>query len=398
MRAIRRRLAGMACRCLIPAGLLVHAARSDAQKPLHWEQVSVSYELSIGQIRPVGRFVLGCGGLDPLTGRTVLVDRDSLVAVEIAPSGTVVGRTGLWGKGQGQIESCVFMGWLGRRLWVSDLRLSRVTLFGSGLTNGVSQLVAIPAERAGAAAYVSALVGLAEVILEFSEPRDSLRTKVLAMPVVRYSLDSRAEADTLTTLTVRHRNLMLSWEDRTAYIGLQPWSDDPLLKVGPRSDLIVRVDRRAATRTGPFLLTVTVLDTKGHRLVTWPYRYTPQPLKDAAISGVLGAKVRLLSWHPQLRDSVAAVRWLEERVFRPRFLPRVNEVLVALDSAIWLRHVEGSAPTDSSMWTRHSLNGHSVQYMMLPATFHALGADGHTIAGVKMNDEWRVTSVVRYRF
>jgi hypothetical protein len=362
---------------------------------------SVVFDLPASRLRSSGLFYLNCGAVNSNDGRTILIERDSLLAVEVNAAGTIVSKKSVGGQASGEIGSCVFANWIGPQLWVSDIRLSRITLFGPNLTTGSSYLVHFQPANGTGDAYVRALIDSIDVLLEYSEPSSAdVAASPLQLPVVRNSYrNSGSPADTITVIEMHHRRLVLKGVNRVLYLGFQPWSDDPLITVSPRSDLLVRVDRRIAHAGKRGAVSVTVFDMKGEQLSKWAYIYQPSLLPQAVVRKVLGRQAHAVGWHPALSDSAKAFRWLAERVFRPRYAPEITEVFVGADSTIWLRHFPGpSIPQDSALWTLHDPKGGRLGKLLLPAMFSPLGADSKTVTGVYLSDNALVTGVVRFRF
>jgi hypothetical protein len=366
----------------------------------HVRTVLTAFDADIGQFIGGSQYTLACGLVEPGSGRLILIDRDSLLAIEINPEGKLLFKTRLKGKGTAEIESCVFAGWLRETLWISDVQLSRVSLFDREFKTGSSQFVSLRSRNRNGDAYVRALVGTNEVLVEMSEPRDSAIRGASRVPLVRRSLDPRKVlADTVAVSEVRHRRLVLAGLGRTSFLGFQPWSDDPLIRVGPHSDLVARVERRAAKSSTMGQVDVTVVDLAGHLVANWSYHYKPLALDQASVETTLTPEIAALSWHPLLRDSSEAMKWLRQHVFVPKYWPGVVEAMVAGDSTIWLRRAERHmAGSDSVLWTGHALNGTEFAALVLPASFFPLGADSHSIVGVRITSEWLVQGIARYRF
>lgn len=359
---------------------------------------AVVFEVDLAGLSLRASAMHGCGTVEPTTGRTILIERDSAILIVLSPSGQVETRKDLLGQGHRQIMSCVFAGWRGSNLWVSDLRLSRVTVFDRDLQDGNSFLV--PEGRFGNA-YARALVGASDVLLEQSEPnRPTAASSPFILHITRTSLAGpRSNSDTLTRMEMRHGRLILRGEG-VSYIGFQPWSDDPLMAVDPSGKVLVRVDRRISSqimRSGTVL--VTALDLRGRKLSQWRFAYRPVPLKSAIVHAVIGAKVRDFEWHPQLRDSAWAVKWIMERVYIPKSQPEVVQLFVGGDSSVWLRHTDREiTPRDSAIWTASDIRGTPLATLVLPGGFYPLGAQGRLLTGVIMRSNRRLNAAVRYRF
>lgn len=400
MSAIPSSLRAVAEVYVVFAGLLIVEGRLAAQDASTPRSLPVDYATPAKQLRSAGKYVFGCGVVDPVGGRTIVIDRDSSVAIEIASNGAVLKRTNLLGQGNGEIESCMFAGWLGDKLWISDLRLGRINLFDIHDWQGTSRLVDVGGVSEGER-FVRAVVTGSVVLLEPSEISDLLPEGTVRLALVILSIGTQQVGiDTLMVLETRHRSLVSVQGDSRAYIGFQPWNDDPLVGISPRADLMARVDRRVATSGARAAVQVRVSDMHGTAIASWAYYYVPLALSDSSVRHDVGREAKLMDRIPQFRDSSFTYQWLAQRVFRPTFWPGVSEIMISRDSSIWLKHSDRhQAKPEQALWTRHDLYGKTTGTFTLPVFFVPLDSDEKSVTGVDLEPTTRVLrAVVRFRF
>jgi hypothetical protein len=175
----------------------------------------------------------------------------------------------------------------------------------------------------------------------------------------------------------------------------QFFSDSPLVGVSPDGSAIIMVRREAASAGGTATFTVQRLEPSGRTTFLRNYQYRPLPLSSEAveraieqhISGMANARMRT-------PEAAALRRELRENLYRPRYLPPVNAVVLGRDGTIWLRRED--LGRSHAWWHVLDARGQLIGQAWIPANLNVRYAD-RTQIWAEERDELDVPTFVRLR-
>lgn len=327
----------------------------------------------------------------------IVVMQTQVASLRIFDSeGQPIGRIGGRGQGPGEFERPVRGGWKGDSLWVSDVSLSRVSLFGpelafSRVTSPVT--MAEPrgedADRLPRFPFVSPYgVYPGDTLLLSGQwaAGDPLGERMEGLPVLlRASVDGTMQGIVMTV--PRNEGSINVTHGRGVIGAVVPFFPRPLWTVAPDGDRIATVTTHASgVEEGS--LHLRVVDERGRGLVDRRIPFEPVPIPRHVADSALRATAERVR-PPEMARAVE--REAQERM-SPVYAP-VHTLLIGSDHRIWLglRATEEGTP-----WLVLDPDGEPVGRVLLPSNQAIRAADAKHL-WVTERDELGVESVIRAR-
>src|SRR5687768_10861703 len=85
--------------------LTIRTSSLSGQQAAQPTRPAVVFEVPVGRLALPLNATLGCGTVAPSGGHTIIIERDSLMLIELSGAGSVVTRRSILGQGHGQIMS-----------------------------------------------------------------------------------------------------------------------------------------------------------------------------------------------------------------------------------------------------------------------------------------------------
>lgn len=276
------------------------------------------------------------------------------------PRGTVKWRFGRRGEGPGEFGSIGSISVVGDTVFVADPAQQRmVKLSQDGELLGTTRLqlpgFGIPYRLAGGDFAFSAYPAAAAIV-----PGYELLT--LRINSVGVALDTLARVGLETfQISVSHGSQM----SFTAH----PLPGDPIVRVAPTGELLVRVERRgSADGVSPSIATLEWIDLEGSVTAERHVHFAPVKLtasvRDSLLAGVRSALAPIAEMQ---NAGVAQARL-------PEFLPPVTGVLVGGRGEVWLR--EASIGADTAGWVAVTAESGVRGRLRLPGSSRLLASNG----------------------
>lgn len=282
----------------------------------------------------------------------------------LSPGGILLRSIGRRGSGPGEFRSPRAMGRVGDSLWVWDLSLSRVTVFGpDGL---VARTVSVPVSGRGVL-FQDGTVGVFPARNFGSRLR---RDDTLV--VSRVAKDGAPEA--ILRVWAPYRVLRYA-SGGSQTVGVQPFDDATM--IAPAFDGSgAAVVEQTGGRHGRPAFVVTRITHRGDTLYRRAIEYLPVAVTRAEVDSVVGMLTGPVApaQRASLRESVRAALYV------PRTLPPVTGLLVGYDGTLWIRREERRTET-SIRWLVLDQAGRIDYEVVLDRRFIPLDARGDTLWG-----------------
>lgn len=175
--------------------------------------------------------------------------------------------------------------------------------------------------------------------------------------------------DTLLALELQTFQLAVAHEGEQWFTG-QPLSRDPIARVSPHGDLVVKVDRDPVVdrRSGQVGAIITWIDLDGNvqarQPVEFPAITLTQSMRDSLIAETLSGLPETRAFHR------AAI----EQIYLPETLPPVTNAVAGDGGEVWLRGAESGEETIT--WIGVSPDSGVVGALRLPVSARILGSSG----------------------
>jgi hypothetical protein len=279
--------------------------------------------------------------------------------------GTPIRQIGREGAGPGEFRSAISMGWWGDDLWVADSRLDRVTVFDT--TGGLVRTVSGQPTALGPYLIVSVPDRILADGSFLTQPRTDAALvvdgEVPSMPLLRID-PTEERVDTLAVLDVRHsQGGIRTGSGRVVGSFRQVYGDQTLWAMAPVGDWIVVVDRPADMPT----FAVHRISMRGD--TAWSRTFPGHQVNltdDAFQATVKEMAARLTLGFLASRTQAQRERTVAEELFRPRYLPTVNAVVIGADGRIWLRREQPRDTTSPVEWLILDENGRPAARVDVP--------------------------------
>ncbi len=301
------------------------------------------------------------------------------------PEGDLRALVGRRGEGPGEIGRINTIGVIDGHLWVLDSGNRRMLRFSTGGEFLEGQGWTPPRIQNGGTSLNYGSPGSLSLLSDGSSvvsPAVSVITRPgedppvsVRRPVMRID-PSGAFVDTVAVNDLTPR-------DEFDYNGLSPLSVYPIFGLAADGDGVVMIERAVIGNPDPETFRVARVNLAGDTLFDRLYRYRPIPSPP-------GLAARHLA---EFREEVQQM--FKDRVWVPKTLPPISELVVTQDGTIWLaREAEGQ---DSVAWWALDPNsGDHLGTIHLPAGHEIVAGQGDVLIA-KRTDEFDVPYLVRYR-
>lgn len=334
-------------------------------------------------------------GLTPVGG--VLVDADHVYVLQpqdgrisvFTRAGEFARTLGRRGEGPGELMHPTWMGWHGSRLWVTDYRLRRITLFD--VATGAAEAIAYRAPRGSMSGMIPRAV-LANALF-VGYPEFSIRALARRAAGGRPIIASDADGALRDTLAVLARDQQTG--EISAGLGsgiellLSPLPERGLIAFAPDGSSAVIVDRTSWDGVGLAEFEVTRIGVRGDTIFARRVAYTPRRVPDDFFDNeIQDAIVR-----PDVVNRRAYERALREFYGLRRYFPPVTRVVMGSDRTTWLAGIEDEGRERA--WLVLDAVGSTIGRLRLPASSRVLSASA-TECWVAETDALDIPYVVRY--
>lgn len=325
-------------------------------------------------------------------GRIYVTQPETHEVWVFGPDGTRDWVFGREGRGPGEFISPQSLAWRGDSVVVWDPKLNRINLFSSG----GQFLRSFPGTPL---ASRLALLGEESLVRVHGVPyRRIIGGQVTSNALKRQNLLT-GRIDTLSLLSVAHSALEVNTGLGTGY-GQQPFSDDPLWRVGPHGKRLVLVERAVGDIPDPPVFLVTVFDTEGKVRLTESVRFLPVRLTRERIETVAAEhanriKAGMMARGVEVPRAAYSPESFREAYFLPKVHPPVEALALDPDGGIWLRReTDGRSPTVNWMVLDNSAK--PTAYVKLPIDLELVFPSGDHLWAAR-RDEMDVFHILRYR-
>jgi hypothetical protein len=374
---------------ILPLVLVVSAAEAPAQtQPERWTLVP---ELRIGSVNAVNYSLSRIGGMVVDGDGSMFVVQPAGREVRVFDSqGRYVRTIGREGGGPGEFNSAGRIGLRGDTLWVSDIQLSRLTLFSrtgdvlDALTISgpmIPEISTRPTPPSTLAADGTILAG----------PLTSSRDDLGWIPVVR--MDRRGNLiETFGALRdeppFRLQGTIDGREMRAMVT--RPVQMSGLWAVSPVDGSVIIVDRPIATGDGEARFRVQRLRSASDTIFNRNYLYTPKRIPQAGIDSILG-RGAILGDSPVPPEMLRQYR---DQLGPLRYDAPISQLVAGRDGTIWLRREDlGLQQVD---WLVLDDSGEPIAVFQTPASLRILQAERDRV-WAEETDDLDVPYLVRYQ-
>lgn len=333
-------------------------------------------------------------------GSLYLADHRFPAVLQLEPSGALRRIIGRSGAGPGEFHAVMQVGIRGDSMWALDPGRVRVSLFPES-GRGVTTIPFGPlARELPASTRPIARVGMPLALLpdggflveEVVVPRDNPGGGATHALLLRTSRQLEVE-DTVARYSFLHRAMHFRFREGEAHLN-QPFSDDPIPAFSADGRYFALVHRDAAGGSGVQAFTVSLMRNGRVPVYTRRVSYQPRALPDRAVDSI----VRMFTEpaDPSWPRSPLTADSLRRKLFRPRYYPPVDRVVVGSDGVVWLKlQVAEGAPARGE-WLALGPDGKEVARVTTAPLFRLLEADRTTLWGVE-GDPFDVPVLVRYK-
>lgn len=333
-------------------------------------------------------------------GSLYLADHRYPAVLQLEPSGALRRIIGRSGAGPGEFHAVMQVGVRGDSMWALDPGRVRVSLFPKG-GKGVTTIPYGPlARELPAAARPLARQGMPLTLLpdggflveEVILSRDNPATGATHALLLRTSRDLEVE-DTVARYSFLHRAMHFRFREGEAHLN-QPFSDDPIPSFSADGQYFALVSRDAADGKETQHFTVSLMRNGRTPVYTHKVSYRPLPLTQRAVDSVV--KLIVGPADPASPRIPLTADSIHRRLFRPRYLPPVDRVVVGQDGVVWLKVNFADGTASRADWLALGPDGKEIARVTTAAGFRLLEADRSTLWGVE-GDPFDVPVLVRYK-
>lgn len=310
-------------------------------------------------------------------GRVWVLDRAAPYLSLLAAGGRRETAVGHEGDGPGELRQPERIGRTPESLWVYDGGQGRVTLFRpDGRVAGTQNprislppgwVFATPVAPLPGGGLV--LMGMGHGPGAASQPnRGALLTQESSTNQATVVQSFELKNSTLDLVRTRING------HRSQGSARQPFSNDPVWSVARDGTRFVVATREAPAPIGAGTFTVTLSESSGRVLFNRNYSYPPRRLDDETVAGAVRHIEQPPGW-PTTLQRVVDLAEVREKLYRPGFLPPLDEILLASDGRIWIRRSVRSTDTEA-LYLIMDDAGNLLGEIGLPKTARVLDARG----------------------
>ncbi len=333
-------------------------------------------------------------------GSLYLADHRYPAVLQLEPSGALRRIIGRSGAGPGEFHAVMQVGLRGDSMWALDPGRVRVSLFPAGGRGVTTIPFGVLARELPASTRPIARVGMPLALLpdggflleEAVVPRDNPAGGATHALLLRTSRQLEVE-DTVAQYSFQHRAMHFRLREGEAHLN-QPFSDDPIPAFSADGRYFALVHRDAAEGSKAQGFTVNLMRNGRTPVYSRRVSYRPRPLPERAVDSII--RMFTEPADPNWPRTPLTADSLRRKLFRPRYYPPVERVVVGQDGVVWLKlQVADGAPTRGE-WLALGPDGREVARVTTAPLFRLLEADRTTLWGVE-GDPFDVPVLVRYK-
>jgi len=313
-------------------------------------------------------------------GRIWILDRADPFLRSFSTAGTQLTATGRLGDGPGELRQPTLLAQTADGVWIYDARQSRVTIVprDGGPARTQNPRIRLPPEWSGGRPIAPTPDG--EIVAYAIGTSGGVGGGGFKLALVAQP-PGDATARVLQIMDQRNASMRL---DRTTVNGQrsggsarQPFSNDPLWSVANDGARYVVANRDPAPTLGAGTFTVTLAETTGRVVFNREYRYRPRRLNDATVAEAVQRIQTPPGLPPGLKRETDPSE-IQEKLYRPQFIPPLDEVLLAGDGRIWIRRSRLASDTEV-LYLIMSDAGDLLGEVSLPPSARVLDAHGDRV-------------------
>jgi hypothetical protein len=346
------------------------------------EEWTAIHQLRVGGYDGEYAFTDPSGGALDSHGRLhVLHPQEHIVRV-FCREGRLVGSMGQRGRGPGEFEAPIRLGWSGDDLWVFDAATSRISTWADGhfvaalslarLSSRVLPDRLLPLSVHGD----TALVAMRFPVLSAGSPEH------IQVPLVNVSLATQ-RLDTIASVLLRTPTQLKIDASRVAFTGHVPVNDGSFAAASPRASFLVIVDQPPprSLRSGEY--TISKIGMAGDTIRQWRRAYVPKRISSEYHDLLVGGILERVRRH--FANDHAARRAIENSIGLPEYLPPVSQVFVDGDDRIWIQH--SSTEAGNAEWMVLELDREVTRRLFLPSRTRVVAAAGEDLWGIELDED-----------
>jgi len=333
-------------------------------------------------------------------GSLYLADHRYPAVLQLEPTGALRRIIGRSGAGPGEFHAVMQVGIRGDSMWALDPGRVRVSIFPTGGRGVTTIPFGVLARELPASTRPQARVGMPLALLpdggflleEAVVSRDNPAAGATHALLLRTSRQLEI-ADTVARYSFRHRAMHFQFREGEAHLN-QPFSDDPIPAFSADGQYFALVHRDAANGSNGQHFSVSLLRNGREPVYSRRVSYRPRPLPERAVDSI----VRMFTEpaDPNWPRTPLTADSLRRKLFRPRYYPPVDRVVVGRDGVVWLKLQVAEGAAARGEWLALGPDGKEVARVTTAPTFRLLEADRNTLWGVE-GDPFDVPVLVRYK-
>lgn len=300
----------------------------------------------------------------------------------LSPAGALHRRFGRHGRGPGEFESISAIGLKGDSIFVSDSELRRVTIFDPAgalakVLNIASPMLGTP-PRIYFATAPEVLFDDGSALVKPELPPAHLVLPDASVPFLRISPEGLI-LDTLAWAKPAASTYVPVISGASRVFVQPPFPDDDIVVLCPDASGLVLIRRPVPTSTQATTFVVMKKAPDGRVLYETRISYTPIPLTDDIIQGVLGPNAA--KWLERGVSTDDVKQALRRASHLPRYLPPVTEALATHDGGLWIRLENVAA--EMTRWLGFDAAGHPVGTLTAARALSIRAARGSRLIAVE---------------
>ncbi len=333
-------------------------------------------------------------------GSLYLADHRFPAVLQLEPSGALRRIIGRSGAGPGEFHAVMQVGVRGDSMWALDPGRVRVSLFPTGGQGVITipfgpmarELPASTLPRTRAGLPLALLPDGGFLVEEAVVSRENPAAGATHALILRTSRQLEVE-DTVASISFAHRAMHFRFREGEAHLN-QPFSDDPMAAFSADGQYFALVYRDAAQGSGTGHFTVSLMRNGRTPVYSRQVTYRPRALPARAVDSVIRMFVEPVD--PNWPRTPLTADSLRRKLYRPRYFPPVERVIVGQDGVVWLKVVAATGPASRAEWLALGRDGREIARVTTAPSFRLLEADRRTLWGVE-GDPFDVPILVKYR-
>jgi hypothetical protein len=372
---------------ILPLVLVISAA-DEVEAQTQAERWTLVPELRIGSFGAANYDLSQIGGIAVDREGSIYVTQPADREVRVFDSDDrYVRRIGRDGAGPGEFRSVGGIGFKGDTLWVSDIQLSRLTLFSRDgeLLDALTIAGPMIPEISTRPTVPSRLAADGTILAQPFTSGDRLQW----IPLVRMDRGGNLIETFGALRNEPPFRLQGTLNGQLRAYVTRPVQTSGLWAVSPVDGSVIIVDRPIATGGEEARFRVQRLRSASDTIFNRNYLYTPRQIPQAAIDSILG-RAAIFGDNPVPPEMLRQYR---DQLGSLRFDAPVSQLLAGRDGTIWLRREQ--LGLQQVEWLVLDEAGNPIAVFQMPASVRIVQAERGRLWAVE-NDEFDIPYVVRY--